>query len=156
MKTLFLDFLTGYSTPENVYKNEILHTLQEKLNSVIEEISKNSPTAVLWFQYIKQVELITDFSFRTRNWDLHFLYIRLMLPYFHAATYHYAKSAHLYVQQCDDLERMHKNEYEKFVKQYFTIRRSEEFWTGVPTDQVIEQELMRNFKGQMTHERGIT
>ncbi|CAG9771722.1 unnamed protein product [Ceutorhynchus assimilis] len=43
----------------------------------------------------------------------------------------------------------------KFVKQYFTIRRSEGFWTGVLTDQVIGQELMRNFKGQ-THGRGTT
>ncbi|CAG9771694.1 unnamed protein product [Ceutorhynchus assimilis] len=80
-----------------------------------------------------------------------------MLPYFHAAgSYHYAKLAHLYVQQCDDLENvMPKNKYKKFVKQYFTICRSEGFWTGVLTDQVIGQELMRNFKGQ-THKRGTT
>ena len=72
----------------------------------------------------------------------------------------YAKSAQLYIQQMDDLsEKNSADQLKQFTTSgYFTICRSEHFWSGNFTDQTIEQELMRLLKtsGGITHGRGIT
>ena len=54
---------------------------------------------------------------------------------------------------------MSPEEYTLFSdKRYFTIRRTNDFWSGNFSDQTIEQYLMRMLKtgGGMTHGRGIT
>lgn len=54
---------------------------------------------------------------------------------------------------------MTKDEYVKFIDQSnFTIRRTNQFWSGNFTDMTIEQTLMRSMKtiGGLTHGRGIT
>ncbi|XP_014681447.1 PREDICTED: uncharacterized protein LOC106821245 [Priapulus caudatus] len=84
-----------------------------------------------------------------------------MIPHIHAAGHlPYAKSARLYLQQMDELEKtMPTDEYSLFTeKGYFTIRRRDSFWSGNFSDQTIEQFLMRSLKasGRMTHGRGIT
>ena len=84
-----------------------------------------------------------------------------MLPYFHASGHFlYAKSAQLYLQDMFGLkERITSKEFEDFVqKGYFTIRRSEKFWSGIWSDMTIEQTLMRSMKscGGLTHGRGMT
>lgn len=50
-------------------------------------------------------------------------------------------------------------EYEQFTnKGFFTIRRSEKFWSGIWSDMTIEQVLMKAIKsiGSLTHGRGLT
>lgn len=54
---------------------------------------------------------------------------------------------------------MPPNEYDQFVNRgLFTIRRSDNFWSGTWTDMIIEQSLMRSIKtiGGLTHGRGVT
>lgn len=87
-----------------------------------------------------------------------------MLPYFHASGHFlYAKSAHLYLQDMFQLEKiMDIFEYEQFTNQgVFTIRRSEKFLSGIWLDMTIEQVLMKAIKaiksiGGLTHGRGLT
>ena len=98
---------------------------------------------------------------RTGDWKLHLYCIREMLPHLHAAGHlHYAKSARLYLQQMESLEKsMPADEYQLFTdKGYFTIRRLDSFWGGNFSDQTMEHFLMRTLKtsGEMTHGRGIT
>ena len=53
---------------------------------------------------------------------------------------------------------MPDDQYRAFVTEgYFTIRRSHHFWSGIFTDQTIEQVLMRNLKapGGLAHGRGV-
>lgn len=53
---------------------------------------------------------------------------------------------------------MDRNEYELFTSGgYFTIRRSDKFWSGMWSDMIIEQFLMRSMKtqGGLTHGRGM-
>ncbi|MES9882393.1 MAG: hypothetical protein ABW185_16095, partial [Sedimenticola sp.] len=68
--------------------------------------------------------------------------------------------ARLYLQQMKQLEvHMPEAEFQQFTERgYFTIRRTDHFWSGNFTDQIIEQELMRLLKtsGGMTRGRGIT
>lgn len=84
-----------------------------------------------------------------------------MLPYFHSTGHlNYAKSAHVYLQDSFQLlSALSPSEYEKFItKGYFTIRRSDKFWSGIWSDMTIEQILMRSMKssGGLTGGRGIS
>ena len=127
------------------------------------ELNEKSRTAKLWIQYFQMVDLVKLFvrAERTGNWNLHIYTIKQMMPYFHAAGHFpYAKSAHLYVQLMSDLDsKLSPDDFEKFCKLgYFTIRRSDRFWSGIWSDMTIEQILMRNLKvsGGLTHGRGLT
>jgi len=65
------------------------------------ETESKGPTAKLWIQYMRMVNLAKEFVFaeRTGNFELHLKCISDMIPFFHAAGHiHYAKTAHLYLQ----------------------------------------------------------
>ena len=54
---------------------------------------------------------------------------------------------------------MTKEQYQTYTQEgYFTIRRSHRFWSGVFSDQTIEQKVMRTLKapGGLAHGRGVT
>ena len=98
---------------------------------------------------------------RTGDWALHLDSVREMLPTFHAAGHlPYAKSAQLYLQEMERLEELlPADDFEKYITQgYFTIRRTNKFWSGIWTDMTIEQVLMKMMKvqGGLTRGRGIT
>ncbi|GBM36409.1 hypothetical protein AVEN_234798-1 [Araneus ventricosus] len=98
---------------------------------------------------------------RSGNWDLHITTIQQMLPFFRAAGhFFYAKCAHLYMQDTLNLkDSVDPIEYEKFTKDgYFTIRSTDKFWSGIWSNQTIEQTLMKTMKssGELTRGRGIT
>lgn len=109
------------------------------------------------------VTLIKQFiqAERMGNWQLHLQCIQQMLPYFHASGHFlYAKSCQLYLQDMLDLKsKLSPLEYDRFVTNgYFTIRRSDKFWSGIWADMTIEQTLMRSMKsaGGLTRGQGIT
>lgn len=74
-----------------------------------------------------------------------------------SAYFPYAKGAQLYLQDMINLhEKMPQHEYEKFTRDgYFTIRRSNKFWSGIMSDMTT---LMRSMKtsGGLTQGRGIS
>lgn len=95
---------------------------------------------------------------RVGYWKLHLQCVKNMLPYFHASGHYlYAKSSHLYLQDMIELEyKMNIYEYDKFANSgFFTIRRSEKLWSGIFSDQTIEQALLKAMKssGGLTHGR---
>ena len=90
---------------------------------------------------------------------MHLSCVREMIPHFHAAGHlNYAKSARLYLQQMESLNKtIPEEEYRLFTeKGYFTIRCCDSFWGGNFFDQTIEQFQMKFLKcfGGMTHRRG--
>ena len=98
---------------------------------------------------------------RTADWSLHLYCIQAMVPHFNAGgNIHYAKAAPLYLQQMHDLpNKIPPEGYRKITEDgYFTVRRRHEFWSGIWTDMVIEQDLMRAMKSQggVTRGRGLT
>lgn len=140
--------------------SSIINIFSEKLL----ELGKNGATAKLWIQYFHMVTLLKQFiqAERSGNWHLHLQCIQEMLPYFHASGHFlYAKSCHLYLQDMKELKsKLTTLDYERFVtNEYFTIRRSDKFWSGIWSDMTIEQTLMRSMKsngGLTTYGRGIT
>lgn len=83
-----------------------------------------------------------------------------MIPYFYSSGHNlYAKCSHLYLQDMLKLkDTMMEAEYRKFIDGFFTIRRFDRRWSGIWTDMVIEQQLMRAIKitGGLIHGRGLT
>ena len=82
------------------------------------------------------------------DWQGYLNSIKEMLPYFHASGHFpYAKSAHLYLQDMLQLEKL-KNQsvYQRFIEGFFTVRRSDKFNCGTSTDMVIEQSMMKSMK----------
>lgn len=109
----------------------------------------NHRTARIWIQYSEMIALLRDFirSERTGNWKLHLVTVRKMIPYFAAAGHNnYAKSAQLYLQQMERLEREHPDTYRHFMDGHHVIRRTDRFWAGISCDLTIEQTLMRAAK----------
>lgn len=154
-------FDTG--TAEQRLEDKKLEAICQRFEKQLEVLEANGPTAALWIQYFRMVILVKQFieAERSGNWQLHVTTIAKMLPFFHAAGHNnYALSAHLYLQNMQDLEqKMGFRNYHDFVsKGYFTIRRSDKFWSGIWSDMTIEQTLMRSMKstGGLTRGRGLT
>lgn len=112
----------------------------------------------MWWLFFRLVGLVRLFirAERVADWELHLDCVRAMLPFFHAAGHFaYAKAAHLYVQQMEDLEGPMA---EAMAGGLFTCRRTQKFWACVWLDLVIEQDVMRPLKvqGGLTRGRGLT
>ena len=133
------------------------------LKQEIQKARKLSRTSKLWVQHFDRVLTLLRFirAERTGDWALHIQSVQEMLPTFHAAGHlAYAKSAQLYLQEMERLEKLLPTEdFTKYISQgYFTIRRTDKFWAGIWTDMTIEQVLMKMMKvqGGLTRGRGIT
>ncbi|KYN08456.1 hypothetical protein ALC62_00565 [Cyphomyrmex costatus] len=102
--------------------NLLLKSTIEKFHSTMKDLQAKGPTARLWVQYFNLTTLLVTYiqAERSGDWFLHLDTVRRMLPIFHATGhFNYAKSAHL---------------------------RTEKFFSGVWTDLLIEQTLMRLMK----------
>ena len=64
------------------------------------------------------------------------------------AHFQYAKSAGLYLQLMDAPPINFPWLYNLFQQGYYTIRRSDQFWSGLLIDLAIEQSLMRTAKSR--------
>ena len=95
---------------------------------------------------------------RTSKWLLHLKCLEKMLPFF-AATGHnnYTKSTYLYMQIMKCLKYDFPEVYQQFINGKHCIRRSDRFWAGIFSDQIIEQCLMKNAqcRGGITRGRGV-
>ena len=155
--------IVNHEDASQVSEDKTVDEFQQVLAQHLKEAAAQSRTGKLWVQYINQVLLMLNFirAERTGNWQLHLHCVQEIIPHFHAAGHlAYAKSARLYLQQMNSIQKiMSPEEYTLFSsKGYFTIRRAKEFWSGNFSDQTIEQFLMRMLKtsGGLTHGRGIT
>lgn len=164
-KATFDDLLSDLGSEnfkDNMVKEEFLN-IKNKFTEQMKKFEKRGPTSQLWLQYWQMFELVKDFikAERTGNFDLHVKTIERIIPFFHASAHNnYSKCAHLYLQDMLKLkENMNPHQYERFTTEgFFTIRRTEKFWSGVWTDMTIEQVLMRAMKtqGGLTHGRGMS
>lgn len=162
MEECLMGILDGHST--TIFPDvEPFTTMVARVVAAIQNIERNGPTAQLWIQYFYMVSLVKQFieAERSGNWKMHIATIEKMLPFFHASGhFNYASSAQIYLQEMYALEeKMVPREYHMYVsKGFFTIRRSEKFWSGIWSDMTIEQTSMRSMKatGGLTRGRGIT
>lgn len=131
--------------------SEILKEIVETLEKKLYEIEHRNSTCKLWITYCKMIFIVLDFIFaeKSGNWELHLKTIERMIPFFHATGhFSYAKSSTIYLQDMRKLkETMGPVEYKNFCeKGFWTSRRTHKFFSGIFTDQTIEQTLMRMLK----------
>lgn len=141
---------------EDLQTNILLQSLTKKFIEIKTKL-KEHRTAKVWIQYMDMVDLLRDFirSERTGNWKLHLSTVKKMIPYFAAAGhYNYAKAAHIYLQQMEQLQKNHPTVFEHFMKGHHVVRRSDRFWAGLSCDLTVEQTLMRAAKSRGGFTRG--
>jgi len=155
--------LEGICHTSSVLEEDDLYKLSDALETMNKSLSAKTRTGKLWINYLILTHILRIFIYaeRTGHWDLHLYAIIKMIPIFHAAGHFaYARSARRYVEAMYKLpEIMDPSQYQKLTTEgFFTVRRSNNFWSGSFTDQTIEQELMRMIKapGGLAHGRGIT
>ena len=81
-----------------------------------------------------------------------------MIPYFAASGHSsYAKSVNLFLQDMLNLEKNNRCVFQEFMNGNLLVRQSDKYWSGLPTDLIIEQVLMWSLKskGGLTHGRGM-
>ncbi|GBP40851.1 Putative nuclease HARBI1 [Eumeta japonica] len=143
-----LDNILSYKDIEN--DDEVSGALLNKLNQKLKEYEERGPTAKLWIQYFHMVSIAKEFlrAKRMEDWKAHLNCVKEMLPYFHASGHFpYAKSAHLYLQDMQQLPNSIDPEvYETFSDGFFTVRLSDKLSCGTSTDMVIEQSMMKAMK----------
>ena len=131
------------------------------LNEEIQNLKGKSRTAKLWLQYIDYISILKQYILaeRTSNWHLHIQSMKSMLNLFAASGHiNYARSARIYIQEMEELNATNPWLQEKFEKGFHAVRRSARHWSGLWSDLVIEQTLMRSIKsrGGLTRGRGMT
>ena len=148
---------------ESLDEDDAVVQLCQVIDGLQHQEGKDSRTGKLWTEYIKMVRLVLLFirAERCGDWEMHLYCIAKMIPVLHAGGHTaYAKSSRLYLDQMRRLPTlMNAEAYKKYTSDgYWTIRRSNRFWSGNFTDQSIETILMRMLKsrGGMAHGRGVT
>jgi len=138
-----------------------VHRLSELLDIEKSRVALSSRTAKLWIQHLGYVDTVKTLIHAERigDWDLHLSTVSRMLPLF-AATGHnnYARCCTLYLQMMQDLPNTHEWLHSKLSGGFHAVRRCDQLWTGLSTDLLTEQVLMRAIKvsGGLTHGRGMT
>ena len=68
------------------------------------------------------------------------------------------KSSYRYPQKMKYLEKQNPKVFHEFMNGFHVIRRTNQYWAGLGSDLVIEQNLMQSLKstGGLTHGSGMT
>ncbi|KAK3926626.1 Endo-1,4-beta-xylanase 2, partial [Frankliniella fusca] len=107
IRELYGDFLERADvTAKEVANTPVARRLGKDLIEAGEQAASDSATGTLWWQYFKLVALLRFHirAERTGDWEMHKESVKAMLPIFHAAGHlPYARAAHLYVQQMEEL-----------------------------------------------------
>ena len=156
LKHLWDDLLHEHISLQQTVSSKEVIQLSHILEQELQKMRDLGRTAKLWIQHFDRVLTLLHFirAERTGDWALHIESVLKMLPKFHAAGHiPYAKSAHIYPQRL-----LPDDDFKKYTAQgYFTIGRTNKFWSGIWTDMTIEQVLMKMMKvqGGLTRGRGI-
>jgi hypothetical protein len=136
----------------------------KRLHTVYKECVKKqqtSKTSLLWLQYLDMLNILLSYLRCERIGDFEgsLWYLQEMLPYI-ASTGHnlYTTDLWLYLQLITELKNESPEDYKKFKDGYAVIRRTNKRFGGIPSDQIIEQLLMRGLKtrGGLSRGRGFT
>ena len=159
---LYGKVMSGEDCQETVQTSEVLAHVKEAIAALEVKLSEQSKTAKLWIQYSIYINIVKMFirAEQTGNWAEHLAATEKMLNLFASMGHiHYAKSARLYLQKMLQLDQEYPWLSEQFMKHgYHTVRRTDRFWSGLWSDLIIEQTMMRSIKSQggLTRGRGMS
>ena len=128
------------ASPGEVCSKDVLNRISEKLKAEKNSLSEHK-MGKLWSQYMDMIDLLRRFlrALRMGDFQLYLGTLQEMLPYFAACGHNnYAKSAHVYIQDMIELEKINPDMFRQLNSGLFVIRRSDRLWAGLPSDLVIE------------------
>ena len=139
---------------------QIMQDLEERLAATRNENIRKSCTAKLWLLYVQYISIVKEYilSERTCNWALHLHMVQKMMNLFAASGHiNYAKCSRLYVQETLALSNEKPGLCQQFIDGKYSVQRSSHYWSGLWSDLVIKQTLMRSQKssGDLTRGRGF-
>ena len=141
--------LSGSISPNEIQSNPVLTAFNERIMQLRGSFKASSRTAKLWLEYQSVVFIVRSLIVADRlgNWDLHIAALKSALPVFAACGhFNYTKSVYLYVNEMEKLQERNVDVYRMFKDGHFVVRRTNRNWSGLPTDLIIEQVLMRSLK----------
>ena len=146
---------------DEVLGSDCLAKIVEALPCKASDLSDKSKTSKLWLNYLRMLGVARELieADRSGSWKMHIHAVADCLPIFAAAGHpNYLKSGYLYLQKMNALESENLEVFQKFMRGYHVIRRSDTFWAGLGCDLVIEQTLMRSLKstGGLTRGSGMS
>lgn len=128
LETCSKEILENKCNEAEILEDPTVKTALNQFNETLNDVKTLSNTTKLWINLLEAIDLIIMFIYaeRSGNWDLHLRTTIKMLPYFHAAGYLYAKSAHLYAQEMTKLgSKLSPQEFGLFKERgYLTVRRT--------------------------------
>ena len=95
---------------------------------------------------------------RTGNWEGYICVLRQIIPFLAASGHnHYTRSVRWFLQNMLELPVTHPTLYSIFMKGFFVVMRSDQYWTGISSDLCIEQLLLCSLKspGGLARGRGM-
>ena len=141
----FSNKVYGYS---NAMKTEV-----DKLNDAVkdsklimqlkefDEMCKENSNYDFWITYMGMVKVLLDFirAEREGNWPLHLEAFTAMLPWLTAYDHlNYARWGPIYLTEMLALESKAPSVYHEFVNGNFVVKRSDNHFSQLPTDQATE------------------
>ena len=152
--------LTGKKFPQNMRAlrlvvEELLRHLFERIEldsyrdmvKVLDDIGRRSRTSRVWIEcLIKAVFIMMVYvrAEREADWPLHLKAVKLMLPYFFAASHvNYARYGTYYL-----ISMMRFPPAKRFMKGEHVMRHIPRIWNGIWSDMFIESTFMRYGHGK--------
>ena len=132
---------------DTLLKTHLIKRIAQALASNKSELSKYPETNKLLVNYLQMLGVARELveADRTASWQMHLNAISDCLPLYSAAGHpNYLKSPYLYLQKMSTLQSDNPVGFQKFGNGFHVIRRTDQCWTDLGSDLVIEQTSMRS------------
>ena len=142
---------TGECDLDSLLESDCIDIIHNSLTEKKDELARTSKTGKLWLNYQHMLSIARALvsAVRMGSWEMHLSAVSACLLIFAVAgKTNYLKSARLYLQKMHALKDDNPEVHQKFHSGFHVIRRSSQYQSGLGSDLVIEQTLMRSLKSQ--------
>ena len=151
LERLHMLMKTGECDLDSLLESDCIDRIHNSLTEKRDELARRSKTSKLWINYQHMLSIARALvsADRMGSWEMHLSTVSAYLLIFAVAGHpNYLKSARLDLQKMYALKDDNPEVHQKFHSGFHIIRRSSQHWSGLGSDLVIEQTLMRSLKSQ--------
>ena len=128
----------------------VIEAITPLLNEFDSHLNETSITGKFWNNYLNAIEAMLTVirAERSGDWKMYLDGLMAMLPTFFAyERVNYSRWLPIYITDMLDLEDKAPAIHDAFMQGQFSINRTGNSFTGVATDQVLEQTMNKDSKG---------
>ena len=120
------------SLMEDGFNNSLDLTVVDNISQKLENVFPNpTPQVKFWLQYVRMINILNmpKAAKQTGNWEGYLCVLRQMIPFLAALGHnHYTQSVRWFLQNMLELPVTHPFLYNIFMKGFFVVRRSDQYW----------------------------